>query len=42
MNAMPNLKVICNKAADAYKKIYGDFPELPYYQNILKEGKKIA
>ena len=112
MNAMPNLQVICNKVADAYKKIYGDklravylygsyargdfdeesdidfaaivegkrmdlqnkrhqlwdytndvdldydvlisprvipanefdkyFPELPYYQNILKEGKKIA
>ena len=24
MNAMPNLKVICDKVTDAYKKIYGD------------------
>ena len=112
MNALPNLKIICNKVVDAYKKIYGDkirgiylygsyargdfdedsdidfaaivegekpswnekrhnlvsstgeidleynvfispkvisaeyfdkyFGELPFYQNILKEGKKIA
>ena len=24
MNALPNLKIICNKVVDAYKKIYGD------------------
>ena len=113
MNAMPHLKIICEKAVDCYKKIYGDkihgiylygsyargdfdedsdidivaivkgdrldlqdkcrksvwtlaneldleydvltsptvipadefdkyFSELPYYQNILKEGKRLA
>ncbi len=24
MNAMPHLKIICEKVVDCYKKIYGD------------------
>ena len=38
MNAMPNLKIICDKVVDAYKKIYGDKVRAVYLYGSYARG----